>query len=60
MADIQLIGKYKKEFQFLVYIIDGFSKYGWVNLLKDKKFITITNAFQNICMNLNINQTKCE
>ena len=52
MTDIQLIGKYKKEFRFSLYIIDDFSKYAWLNLLKDKKFITITNAFQNIYMNL--------
>ena len=51
-ADIQLIGKYKKEFRFSLYIIDAFSKYAWLNLLKDKKFITVTNAFQNIYMNL--------
>ena len=29
-------------------VVDIFSKYAWDILLKDKKGITITNAFQNI------------
>ena len=31
-----------------MYVIDVFSKYAWVVPLKDKKGITITNAFQKI------------
>ena len=31
-----------------MYLIDIFGKYAWVVPLKDKKGITITNAFQNI------------
>ena len=31
-----------------MYVIDIFSKYAWVVPLKDKKGITITNAFQKI------------
>ena len=34
--------------RFLLCVIDIFSKYAWVTPLKDKKGITITNAFQNI------------
>ena len=34
--------------RFLLCVIDIFSKYAWVTPLKDKKDITITNAFQNI------------
>ena len=29
-----------------MYVIDIYSKYAWVILLKCKKFVTITNAFQ--------------
>ena len=45
---MQLIKKFKKEFWFLLGIIDNFSKYAWVVPVKDKKGITITNAFQKI------------
>ena len=34
--------------RFLLCVNDIFSKYAWVTPLKDKKDITITNAFQNI------------
>ena len=46
MAAVQLISKFNKEFRFLLRVIDIFSKYAWVVPLKDKKIITITNAFQ--------------
>ena len=45
LADLQLISKYNKEFQFLLFVIDVYSKYTWVVPLKDKKGVTITNAF---------------
>ena len=48
LADMQLISKFNKIFRFLLCVIDIFSKYGWVVLLKDKKGITITNTFQKI------------
>ena len=35
-------------FRFLLCVIDIFSKYAWVILLKDKKGNTITNANQKI------------
>ena len=41
-----LISKFNKGFRFLLCFIDICSKYAWVILLKDKKGITITNAFQ--------------
>ena len=44
--EVQLISKFNKVFRFLVCIIDIYSKYAWVILLKDKKGITITIAFQ--------------
>ena len=45
---MQLIRKFNKVFKFLLCVIDIFSKYAWVVPLKDKKGITITNAFQKI------------
>ena len=45
---MQLISKFNKGIRFLLCVIDIFSKYSWVIPFKDKKGITITNAFQNI------------
>ena len=45
---MQLISKFNKGFRFLLCVIDIFSKYAWVFPLKDKKGITITEAFQRI------------
>ena len=43
---MQLISKFDKVFRFLLCVIDISSKHTWVISLKDKKGITITNAFQ--------------
>ena len=48
LVDVKLISKFNKGSRFLLCIIDIFSKYAWVVPLKDKKGITITNAFQKI------------
>ena len=48
LADMQLISKFNKEFKFLLHVLDIYGKYTWVILLKGKKGITITNAFQKI------------
>ena len=48
LAGIQLICKFNKRIGFLICVIYIFSKYVWVISLKDKKGITITNAFQKI------------
>ena len=45
---MQLISKVNKRFRFLLRVIDIYSKYASVIPLKDKKGITITNAFQKI------------
>ena len=45
---MQLISKFNKEFRFLLCVIDIFSKYAWVVPLKDKKGISVVNAFQKI------------
>ena len=48
LADMQLISKFNEAFSFLLCVVDIFCKYAWVVPLKDKKGITITNAFQKI------------
>ena len=48
LADMQLISKFNKGFRFLLCVIDIFSRYYWVVPLKDKKGISIVNAFQKI------------
>ena len=47
-ADMQLISKFNKVFRSLLCVIDIFSKYAWVVPLKDKKGVSIVNAFQKI------------
>ena len=46
IADMQLISKFNNGFRFSLCLIDIFSKYTWVIPLKDKKGVTIVNAFQ--------------
>ena len=48
LADMQLISKFNKGFRFLLCVIDIFSKYAWVVPLKDKKGVSIVDAFQKI------------
>ena len=48
LKDMQLISQFNKGFLFLLCVIDIYSKYTWVDLLEDKKGITITNDFQKI------------
>ena len=48
IADMQLISKFNNGFRFSLCLIDIFSKYTWVIPLKDKKGVTIVNAFQKI------------
>ena len=43
---MQLISKLNKGFRFFLCVIDIFSKYAWVVPLKDKKGVSIVNAFQ--------------
>ena len=45
---MQLISKFNKLFRFLLCVIDIFSKYAWVVPLKDKKGVSIVDAFQKI------------
>ena len=55
---MQLMSKFNKEFRFLLYVIGIYSKYECVIPLKDKKGVTITNAFQRIFKNRNAKQIK--
>ena len=48
LLDVQLINKFNKGFTFLLCIIDFFSKYAWVVPLKEKKGVSIFEAFQKI------------
>ena len=45
---MQSLSKYNKGIKYLLCAIDLFSKYAWVIPIRDKKGITITNAFQKI------------
>ena len=45
---MNLISKFNNECKFLLCIIDINSKYAWVVPLKDKKGVSIVNAFQSI------------
>ena len=45
LADMQLISKFNKGTRFLLCVINIFSEYAWVVLLKYKKCITIVNTF---------------
>ena len=48
LADMQLLSKFNKGFKFLLCVVNIFSKYAWVVPLKDKKGVSIVNAFQKI------------
>ena len=52
-ADMQLISNLNKGSRFLLCVIDIFSKYACVVPLKDKKRVSIVNAFQKILDDLN-------
>ena len=55
---MQLISKFNKGFRFLVCAIDIFSKHALVVPLKDKKGVSIVNAFQSILKKSNKKQIR--
>ena len=59
-ANMQLISKYNKGFCFSLRGIDIYNKYAWLFLQKNKKGITVNNAFQKSLdlVNLVPNQIK--
>ena len=58
LGDMQLVSKFKEGFRFSMSVIDIYSKYTGVILLKDKKDITINNAFQKFFNELNCKPNK--
>ena len=50
--------EFSKGIRFKSCVIDVFSKYTWVIPMKDKKGITITNAFQKILKESNLKPSK--
>ena len=58
LADMQLLSKFNKGFRFLLCVIEIFSKYAWIIPLKDKKGLSIVNAFQIILKESNCKPIK--
>ena len=48
LADMESLNKYNEGVKYLLCAIDLFSKYAWLVHLKDKRGITVVNAFQKI------------
>ena len=48
LADMKLLSKQNKSIKYLLWAIDLYSKYAFAVPLKDKKEISITNAFKKI------------
>ena len=55
---MQLISKFNKRFRFLLCVIDILSKCTWVVPLKDKKGVSIVDAFKKILDDLNSKPNK--
>ena len=53
LADMESLNKYNKGIKYLLCVIDLFSKYVWVILIKDKKGTSIVNAFKKILSDSN-------
>ena len=51
-ADMQLIIRLKKGFRFLLCVLIVFSKYAWVVPLKEKRSVSIVNAFKKMLNDL--------
>ena len=58
LADMQLLSNFYKGFRFLLCIIDIYSEYALVLPLKDKKGVSIVNAFQKILNESNRKRNK--
>ena len=48
LADLQSLSKYNKGIKYLLCVIDFFSNYAWVVLIKVKTGVRIVNAFKEI------------
>ena len=51
LADMQSLSKCNKGIKYFLCAIDLFSKHAWVLPLKDKRGMTIANAFQKVISN---------
>ena len=52
------MSKFNRGIRFLLCVIDIFSKYAWVVPLKDKKGVSIVDAFQKILKESNRRQSQ--
>ena len=59
LADMQSLSRKSKGIKYLLCVIDLYSKYAFVIPLKDKKGISILNAFDKIIKQYIENQIKC-
>ena len=48
LIDMQTFSQWNNGIKYLLMVIDVFSKYGWIEPLKNKKGTTVANAFDNI------------
>ena len=48
LVEIQKYSKWNKGVKYLLMVIDVFSKYGWIEPLKDKKTESVSSAFDSI------------
>lgn len=48
LIDMQNLRKYNKGFNYILVVIDCFSKYAWTVPIKSKNKICVTNAFESI------------
>jgi hypothetical protein len=48
LVDIQELAQYNDNIRYLLAVIDTFTRFAWVRLLKDKKSVTVLNAFKSI------------
>ena len=53
LADMQLFSKFHKGFRFVLCIIDIYSKFSWVIPSRDKKGVSIVDAFQKLLKEFN-------
>ena len=53
LVDMQVTSKFNTAFRFLLCVIDIYRKNPWAAPLKDKKGVSIVNAFQSILKNSN-------
>ena len=55
LAEMGSISSTKQGIKYLLCVINFYSKYAWVKLLKEKKTKTVPRGFIEIVMNINVN-----